>query len=176
MWCRLIVLLWFSSGSPSKVNTSPAASQFFNQQDAVKWSKHTLRNWVLRQQLGMMEEIFCVKLHTEQKRLWPQAVVQRGSLEGCMYKQQFSIETEMHLIVQQLKSQSRSVCTIPCGKKEIKAFKLLYRLPLEFSGLFFSSNHLWGELSDWLQPSLNSLKLSWQTYRSNAYRTGLRRT
>lgn len=43
-----------------------------------------------------MGEILSVKLHTEQHCLWPQAVVQRVSLEGCMYKQQFSIQTEMH--------------------------------------------------------------------------------
>ncbi len=82
-----------------------------------------------------MGEILSVKLHTEQQCLWPQAVIQRGSLEGCMYKHQFNIQTEMHLIARH-SSQSRSVRTIPCGKKKQKLLNL-DRLPPEISGLFF---------------------------------------
>jgi len=40
-YCTPVV---FHSGSLSKANTSPAASQFFNQQDAVKRPKHTLKD------------------------------------------------------------------------------------------------------------------------------------
>lgn len=87
-----------------------------------------------------MGQILSVKLHTEQQCLWPQAVIQRGSLEGCMYKHQFSIQTEMYLIVRH-SSQSRSVRTIPCGKKETKAFKLRQVASRDFWVIFFSSDY-----------------------------------
>lgn len=76
----------------------------------------------------------CKITHCEQQLLWPRAVVQRGSLEGCMYKQQFSIQTETHLIAR-YNSQSRSVRSIPGGGEK----KLLSsQTGCLFSGLFFS--------------------------------------